>query len=307
VKEATIALELAGRQELDVVSSIRAEQWLRMDERRVRPYYQRSLAYDVNYSWIGYNEQRAFFKDARVRRAMTMLIDRPGIIKSLQHGLAQPTTCHFFTESPACDPTLAPIPYDPIGATRLLDDAGWRLGLEDGVRRSGAQRFVFSLMIPAGSTDAARMATLIKESFGRAGIDMRLQRVEWSAFVKRVRDHDFDACAMAWANNSPRSDPTQVWHSSSIAGGSNYVGFRSPRADALMEAARSELDDAVRNRMYREFGRILYDEQPYTWLYVRPRLALIHRRVHGVRSTLVGWRYEDWWVDRSRGSGKGVR
>jgi len=304
VKEATIALELAERQELDVVYPVRAEQWVRMERQRFEPFYQRSLFYDANYAWIGYNEKRSFFDDARVRRAMTMLIDRPGIIRALQHGLARPTTCHFYAESAACDPTVQPLPFDPVAASALLDEAGWRVPPGESVRRKDGKPFVFTFMIGAGSEDAARMGPLIKETMTRAGVDMRLQRVEWSAFVKRLRSRDFDACTLLWGGGGSRSDPAQIWHSRSIAGGSNYIGFNSPEADAIIDAARAELDDARRNRMYREFGRILHNEQPYTWLYVRPSMTLIHRRVHGVRTSLTGWQYEDWWVDGGRDQAK---
>jgi peptide/nickel transport system substrate-binding protein len=307
VKESTIALELAGRNEIDVLPSIRAEQWVRMQEGDIGRYYQRSLFHGANYSWIGYNENRRLFADKRLRRALTLLIDRPGIIQSLQHGLARATTCHFYADSQACDPDLKPLPYDPAAAAALLDEAGWQFVNGQSIRRNGAERLSFSLMLPAGSEDAARMATLIKESLLRAGIDMRLQRVEWSAFVKRLRDRDFDACALGWSNSSPRSDPTQIWHSSSIAGGSNYIGYSSLQVDALIEKARGELDDDRRNAMYRELGRLLHEDQPYTWLFILPRLALIHRRIHGAQPSLVGWRYEDWWVEGDRTQWKGAR
>ena len=64
-----------------------------------------------------------------------------------------------------------------------------------------------------------------------------------------------------------------------------------------MDRARVTLNDRRRNKLFRRLGKILYDQQPYTWLWVRPRLTLIHRRLHGVRESLMGWRYEDWWVD----------
>lgn len=303
IKDEIIALEMLGRQELDASDLYLAEQWARMDRRRFERHYRRSTFYESNYLWIGYNQKRHLFQDARVRRAMTQLIDRPGIMKSLRYGLAQPTTCHFYSESAACDPTLQPLPYDPVAASSLLDAAGWTVGQSETIRQSSGEKLAFSLMVPASAEESARMATLIKESMLRAGVEMRLQRVEWSAFVRRLRERDFDACILLWATG-PRGDPTQIWHSSSIGGGSNYVGFNSPKADALIEAARSELDDNRRNRLYREFGKILYDEQPYTWMYTRPRLSLIHRRIHGVRTTLMGWRYEDWWVEGERKSGK---
>lgn len=302
VKEAAIVMELAARSELDVVTRIRPEQWVRMDRRLLSAKFHRSLHYGANYAWIGYNQARPFFQDARVRRAMTLLIDRKGILEGLLHGLARETTCHFYFESPACDFSLKPLPYDPEQASRLLDDAGWRM-TTDGVRVKDGQRFTFAFMIPVGNDDSTRMATLAKEVMARAGIEMRLQRVEWSAFVKRLREHEFDACTLAWSG-APRSDPTQIWHSASIRGGSNYVGFRSARADALIEAARTEFDDERRNELYRELGRLLYEEQPYTWLFVKPDLSLVHRRIRGARVSIQDFRYEDFWVEPDRQSGR---
>jgi peptide/nickel transport system substrate-binding protein len=150
-------------------------------------------------------------------------------------------------------------------------------------------------MIPAGSTNAARMATLMKEQFSRAGIDMAIQKVEWPAFHKRLINHEFDACTLIWGGG-PRGDPTQIWHSSSISGGSNYINYRNEKVDTLLEQARVTFDPAARTKLYREFGAILHDEQPYTFLYVRPRLALVHKRLRGVKETLLFWQYRDWWL-----------
>jgi ABC-type transport system substrate-binding protein len=138
----------------------------------------------------------------------------------------------------------------------------------------------------------------MKEDYARAGIELRLQRVEWAAFTRRLTTHDFDACTLIWAGE-PRSEPTGIWSSSSINGGSNFIGFSNSEADRLIQTARSELDDDRRNELYRNLGRILYQEQPYTWLYVRPQMELISRRLKGVRQTLMGWVLEDWWIDES--------
>ena len=52
----------------------------------VHDFY-RSRFIPSGYAWIGWNEHTPFFKDARVRRAMTMLTDRPGIIQDIIYGL----------------------------------------------------------------------------------------------------------------------------------------------------------------------------------------------------------------------------
>ncbi len=296
VQEESVMLELAERGEVDVVSRVRANQWIRLKDSRLQEKFNRNLYYEANYRWIGWNLRRPQFQDSRVRRALTMLTDRPGIINSLLHGLAKPTVCHFYWASRACDQTLKPLPYDPVEAVRLLEQAGWVDRDGDGIRDFQGHRFEFSFMIPAASDEAARIGTKMKEDFFRAGIDLKLQRVEWSAFVRRLRTHDFDACTLLWSGE-PRGDPTQIWSSSSIDDGSNYISFSNPVADKLMHEARGELDDNKRDALYRAFGRILYDEQPYTWLYVRPTMSLLSRRIKGVRPTLLGWVLEDWWLE----------
>jgi peptide/nickel transport system substrate-binding protein len=207
------------------------------------------------------------------------------------------TTCHFYHESGDCDPNLEPLPYDPDQAAALLDEAGWVDSNGNGVRDKDGVEFEFVFMIPASSEGAALMATKMKEDFARVGVELNLQRVEWASFTGRLREHDFDACTLLWGGGA-RGDPTQIWHSDSIEGGSNYISFRNERVDEIIEEARATLDIDARQTLYREFGRILHEEQPYTWLYVRPRLSLIHHRVRGVRESLQYWQYRDWWVDQ---------
>lgn len=299
VKDYTVALQLAERQELDVVT-VTAQQWRSMSGEVLRREYHRSKFYDANYAWIGWNLKRRLFRDAVVRTALTLLIDRPGLVGSMMYGLYKPATCHFYWASDACDDKLAPVKYDPLEAVRLIEQAGWVDRDGDGIRERGGHEFRFTLMIPASNESMVHAATKIKEDMRRAGLDMRLQRVEWSAFTRRLRDKDFDACTLAWVTGS-RGDPTQIWHSSSIAGGSNYISFAHRDADRLIDKARLTLDERRRDKLYRRFGKILYDEQPYTWLWVRPRLTLVHRRLRGVRESLLGWRYEDWWVEAPSG------
>ena len=49
--------------------------------------------------------------------------------------------------------------------------------------------------------------------------------------------------------------------------------------------------------MYRRFGAILHDEQPYTFMYVRPELEILHKRVKGARPNLGWWQFETMWID----------
>jgi len=301
IQDASVRLQLAQRGEVDLLYRLKTEQWSRADTPELRAQFHRSRFYAAKYNWIGWNLARPPLGDARVRRALTLLIDRPAIIDKLLYGLPKPTTCHFYWASAACDPAQAPLPHDPGAAAALLDEAGVLDHDGDGLRDYQGKPFRFGLSLPANASETARVATKIKEDLARAGIDMSIEKVEWSAFLQRVSAHDFDAIALMWSGDA-RMDPTQVWHSSSIEGGSNYVGFRDAEADRLIEQARVTLDAAARDALYRRFGAILQREQPYTFLYVLPELDLLHKRVRGARPGLYWWTFEDLWIASAEGS-----
>jgi peptide/nickel transport system substrate-binding protein len=297
VPEATVRLQLAERGEVDMIDPVTSEQWARMDAPALKRDWNRSRFIAAQYAWIGWNEARPMFADKRVRRALTMLVDRPGIIEKMMYGLPSATTCHFYYASPNCDPEQKPLPYDPEAAAKLLDEAGWKDSNGDGVRDKAGKPFRFVFMIPAASSEAQRWAAKIKEDMARVGIVFELQLVEWAAFLKRMTEHNFDASTLLWGSSSPRSDPTQVWHSSGMKGGSNYISYKNPEVDKLIEQGRVEFDDATRAATFRKMSAILHEEQPYTWMYIRPELDLLHERVKGAKPTLMWWQFEKFWLD----------
>jgi peptide/nickel transport system substrate-binding protein len=294
--DSQIAVQLAERGELDVVTNILAASWNDMRSPYLREHYWRSKFYSNNYAWVGWNQRRSMFQDRNVRKALTMLIDRPGMLRSLFHDLYRESHCHFYYPRPECDYGGEQIPYDPIQAARILEEAGWRDSNNNGTVDKDGVEFSFTFMIPSASVEGRLMATKMKEDFERGGIEMEIQPVEWSVFVERLRTHDFDAATLLWQNPGPRTDATQIWHSSFAEGGSNYINFRNERVDQLIEEARRTVDDAPRTELLREFGRILWEEQPYTWLYVRPELSLYKKRLRGVTESLAWYQFQDWWI-----------
>ena len=56
------------------------------------------------------------------------------------------------------------------------------------------------------------------------------------------------------------------------------MGFSNPRADELIDKIRMELVDSLRIPMEKELQQIIYDEQPYVFMYLLPRKVVIHKR-----------------------------
>jgi peptide/nickel transport system substrate-binding protein len=255
---------------------------------------------NTGYFWIGWNQARPFFADRSVRLAMTCLLDREAIRDYiLRNPDARIPTGPFYIYGPQNDPNIQPWPYDPKKAAKLLDEAGWIDTDGDGIRDKNGIPFRFNYMIVSGLPLHEQIAKLLKDIAARVGIEVTLDPYEWSVFTKRVQDRNFDALSMAWGGGV-KNDPYQVWHSSQIERGSNYVAFNNPQADALIEEARQTLDDNKRNALYHRFHKILHEEQPYTFIYTRPEQRFLDKRFSNVKIHKLGTDELEWYVPKDK-------
>ncbi len=254
----------------------------------------------TGYSYMGWNQNTAFFSDRRVRLAMTHLIDREMIIKHILGGLGRIVTGPFYILGKQYNSSIEPWPYDPERAKELLDEAGWRDTDNDGIRDKGGTPFSFRFMIVSANPVYERLAKLFKDEMAKAGIDLHPDPYEWSVFEERLNRRSFDATMLAWGG-VVLQDPYQIWHSSQIKGrGSNRVGFNNKEADALIEEARRTLDDEKRNKLYHRFHRILHEEQPYTFFRARPSIRFLDRRFENVIVHKLGLNPLEWYVPKEK-------
>ncbi|MBN1124390.1 MAG: peptide-binding protein [Sedimentisphaerales bacterium] len=251
----------------------------------------------TGFFWIGWNQARPFFADQRVRLAMTHAIDRETICKKLLNSPdAKVPTGPFYIYGPQSNPDIKPWPFDPDRARQLLDEAGWIDTNRDGIRDKNSIAFRFKFMIVGGTYLHEQIAKLVKDQAAKIGIQVDIDPYEWSIFIQRVQERNFDAVNMAWGGTI-ESDPYQLWHSSQIGNhGSNYCGFNVPEADRLIEEARRTLDPTARNKLYHQFHQIIHDLQPYTFVYTRPGQRFLHGRFSNVVIHKAGLDEREWFV-----------
>src|SRR5262249_61848712 len=104
--------------------------------------------------------------------------------------------------------------------------------------------------------------------------------LEWALFSnQRIDKGDFDAVVLGWAMDL-NADIFQLFHSSQTGHFQlNFVGYRNPEADDLMIRIRQEYDDARQTAMARALHRLIAQDQPYTFLYVRRVLSLMDGKI----------------------------
>ncbi len=294
-QDSTALIELK-KQHIDYMG-LTSLQWAKQsDTERFKAKFRKEKYYQPNYNYVGWNMRTPPFDDKKVRRAMTMLVDRETILKTVQFGLGKIVTGPAYINSPYYDDSIEPWPYDPARARELLAEAGWKDHDGDGIRDKNGEPFRFEFLISSGSIFSSQLATILKEELDKMGIVMEVRRLEWATFLKLIDERNFDAVTLGWSL-SVETDPYQLWHSSQSEKGSNFVGFKNQKADRIIVKNRRTLDRDKRIELMKEFHGILHEEQPYTFLFCRPSLVALHRRFENVTVHKLGLRPREWTIN----------
>jgi ABC-type transport system substrate-binding protein len=244
------------------------------------PSYQVVSNREGYYSYIGYNLRRPLFQDVRVRRALGMPVDVDAIIKYVLSGEGKRATGPFYSSTPYGDPNVKPLPFDPEGALKLLEEVGWKKNAR-GVLEKDGKPFAFTLVTNNGNPQRKAIMTVAQEAWKRIGIDCKIQAFEWTVFIQDfVNVNQFDAIVLAWGGGEINPDKYPLWHSSQTDPyESNHSGYRSSRADSLLDRVRIEYDPQKQIELTRELHRLIAEDQPMTFLYEPLRPLVFDKRM----------------------------
>lgn len=279
------ALGLAARGELDLLPRVLPQQACGPDapirKPRIAKRFRTVIHYPVQFYSVILNLRNPILADVRVRRALAMLIDRPLIADKIFCGRARLVSGPYWRGNPGYDPVVKPWPHDPKRAEALLAEAGWRDTDGDGVLDRNGQRLSFRYLRFAESAVQRRLLPVLQEALRKAGVEMRVETLSWTAALPRLKAHDFDATDLNW-HYYFEQDLYQIYHSSQCQGGSNYGCYASPQADSLLERIRQTMDDPARHALERKLHKLLRDDLPGIYLFNVGDVTLVSRRFAGL-------------------------
>ena len=255
------------------------------------------------YTYLGFNLKSRLFSDVRVRRAINHALDKDEIVRGVLAGLGQAASGPYKPGTWAFDAAIPANEYDPAKARRLLSEAGWTRRTPDGplVDKLG-HPFAFTILTNQGNSPRIKTAIIVQSRLAALGIKVEIRTVEWAAFIKEFVDKGrFDALILGW-NIVQDPDLYDVWHSSrAVPGGLNFVGYKNPELDDLLERGRRLLDQGKRKPIYDRIQEIFHQDQPYCFLYVPMALPMVHARVQGIAPAPAGisYNFTRWWIPKA--------
>ncbi len=305
IQEPYVAAALLKKGEVDLMEAVQPLQWTRELEHSSAMNRLTRTVYDYPaYSFIGFNLRNPKFQDVRVRHAIDLLIPRDQILSQIylnQYG--KPTEGYDPPSSPNYNHDILITPYDPAQATALLKDAGWKLDPRDGLLHRGSETLSFTVLYPAGGGSGEKLLEIMQESLRQAGVELKLQRLEWVQLLSKLDDWDFEATLGGWALDID-GDPSQLWSSeqAKLKKSSNYIGYVNPEADKLIAAGRLEYDDAKRAAIYRQLQKIIHDDYPVCFLFNPRLISLRSNRFQNVSFFVPRPCFDvtTWWVPEKR-------
>jgi peptide/nickel transport system substrate-binding protein len=259
---------------------------------RIFKYPSRSMTY------IAWNLERPWFQKREVRRALTMAIDRREIINTLLSGMAAECKSPMSPLIWAYDDSIESIPYDPRRAAAILKDNGWSDTDGDGILDRDGRPFEFEMITNNGNQLRVGIVTMAESYLRKVGIKVKPQLLDWNHFISRVTQSDFDSQVMGWKVGT-RADLTELWHSrSNEPGGYNRVGYRNQEVDSLIDKAKNTLDTDQAKALWSRCQRIIYEDQPFTFIAVQYEVIALRSKFKGVRASPISFfiNLRDWYI-----------
>ena len=272
---------------VDGVPPDRADEVERTPGRRLASVWARQ------YNAIVWNTRQPPLDDVAVRRALTMAIDRPGLVEALWHGRARVGDSPILSTVWAHPADLHPWPYDPAAARRLLESRGFRDADGDGTLERGGKPLAIELSTTTPNQVRRDALVLIQDQLKRAGVAVTTAFREPSAQRAKLAAHEFDGALTAWGIDTGLD--LRYGFDSRDPDGTNWGRYRNPEVDRLLDAVDREPDRSTAGPLLARLQHLLHEDQPYTFLWEPPRLIGFDARLQATPSALSTFTgLEDW-------------
>ena len=219
-----------------------------------------------------FNTTRPVLSDVRVRRALSLAVDREQLVSGLLKGGQRPAAAFVPPGAGGYQPPSV-LRHDLAAAKALLAEAGYP---------EGQGLPVFELLYNT-SENHRRIAEAVQQQWRAAGVQVRLVNQENATIQDARRAGDFQILRSSWVADF--DDPIGFLDIFTKGNSNNFTGWSDPAYDrALYEAARTT-DTAARHALLRDAESRLLEAAPILPLYVNTHVYLLHPAVRGWHPT----------------------
>jgi peptide/nickel transport system substrate-binding protein len=271
------AIDVAGGIDPDIFADLKADEWM-------QAHYQFFTPLSLSYYFIAFNSTDPTLADRKTRRAIGHLLDIDKVIEVSMNGLAKRTAGPILPVKSYYANNQTLLNFDLVQAQKLLADAGWtdRDGdgildkVIDGARKSLSLRYKY----PVNNPIAEQVGLFLQSGARQGGVEIILVPLGFGKLIEDARSRDFELYFGQWSQLPGIDDLRNIWHTANdTPNGFNRSGFGDAKTDAIIDSINIVQDIPLRDRLYRSIQKIVYEEQPYIFLFAPTERIVIHKRI----------------------------
>jgi len=211
-------------------------------------------------------------RDARVREALELSLDRQGLVQVVMDREASVGN-QWVAPSNGYYARNVPIPKRDVARAKAL------------LKEAGVPNPSFTLVTPTAS-DAQRLALVVQAMAREAGFDVRILSTEFATSLDMADKGNFEGYLLAW---SGRADPDgNVFSFDGCKQPLNYAGYCDAETDKLLAQSRELREPADRRKVYEQIAARVLKERPIIYLYHRNWLWAYTPKLSGIRNVPDG-------------------
>ncbi|WP_431280725.1 ABC transporter substrate-binding protein [Humitalea sp. 24SJ18S-53] len=201
------------------------------------------------------------FLDLRVRRALSLGIDRQALVARVMEGRGTPNGQWLPDGFYSSNPAVGVPPFDADAARRLLAEAGFPQG------------FRLTLHTPTDRfANDSRIAQAVAQMWTRIGIQTAVDALPYAAFSARASRQEYGMWLHSWASSTGEasyflSNVVSTVDVAKRAGANNWSRYSNPSLDALTERSFTLLDDNAREKVLQDAVQMVADDIPMIPLF----------------------------------------
>lgn len=228
------------------------------------------------------------FSDVRVRQAIAMAWNKADILETLggETGGTIVASSVVPTMTWAYNTELEGYQFDPDAAAALLDEAGWVINEDTGIREKDGVPLAFEISYSDLLAYFETIALVSQDYFTRLGMDVTVTKIEWATYLNEVfLGQTYDVAVLSNTGSlvpDPDSLAFGLTHSSlDVVGGNNTTSYVNPEYDALLDEGRAVpgCDPAERAEIYFQVQQIQHDDVAYDWVLSPNLIQIMNDRI----------------------------
>ncbi len=254
ITEPTVRLTGLQTGELHVINDIPAD---RVAETSKNPKLQTLSWFPLNFDFLNMNHDFEPFKDARVRQAIDLMIDKDQLLQGALWSQGKLTASPSFPTSASYDGALKSRAQDLEKAQALLAEAGY-----------GPGKLKLTFKVTTNYPYHVEAAQIMAEWFRAGGVDMKIEQLTWADWLSQCwTNRDFQITMMNFFTLwEPDFLYFSLWNSK---GAFNYRNIKDAEIDKLTQQARETVDPAARADLYKQVQQRIFDETHDVILWFR--------------------------------------